>query len=153
MLNPWWTVVEFSRKLLQQFQHLRQTLTTLTTHSWLTLTPLYPTHFPSWGNVSHTCAKVQHGRALLSNVWLQFLEFLELTTKQLNNHWLRSFECLPWDTLARQQKHSKACDNKHLKTATVNAFTQIWHLLFVFFPLSKYWVFSLKFPSDRRKHL
>ena len=136
MLNPCWTVAEFSRKLFQHFQHLRQTLTTLTTHSWLTLTPLYPTHFPSWGNVSHTCAKVQHGWGLLSKLRLQFLEFLELTTKQLNNHWLRSFECLPW-WLWRDSKNT-------WKLATTNTSKQQLSML-----SHKFDIFSLFFYRFR----
>ena len=142
-------------QLLQQLQHLR-----------LTPTTLYSAHFLSLGHVSHTCTNVQHRWALLM-LAIKKITFVRIkkanhfgneniTTEQ----WLvcpqlvlpSVFECLHCETFVRQQKHLSARDNKHLKTATVTGFTQIWHL-FVFAALPRYWLFSLKFQSDRGKHL
>ena len=128
LLKPAW------EQLLQHLQHWR-----------LTLTTLYSAHFLSLGRVSHTCTNVQHRWALLM-LTIRKITFVRIkkanhfgneniTTEQ----WLvcpqlvlpSLFECLHCETFVRQQKHLSARDNKHLKTATVTSFTQIWHL-FVF---------------------
>ena len=63
----------------------------------------------------------QEGKMFWNKTTEQWLVYPQLVLPSM-------FECLHCETFVRQQKHSSARDNKHLKTATVTSFTQIWHL-------------------------
>ena len=151
LVNPAWD---------QHLQHSRRTLTTLTT--------LYPpptscpkARFPTPAQRCNTdghclCLCLPSTKLPSSESRKQYI--LESTTKKLNNHWfalnLSSLRCLSVYPVRL------LCDRKNTwALATINTSKQqlspVSHKfdISLFLPLPRYWVFSLKFRSDRGKHL
>ena len=151
LVNPAWD---------QHLQHSRRTLTTLTTlYPPPTSCPKarFPTPAPRCNTDGHClCLCLPSTKLPSSESRKQYI--LESTTEQLNNHWfalnLSSLRCLSVYPVRL------LCDRKNTwALATINTSKQqlspVSHKfdISLFLPLPRYWVFSLKFPSDRGKHL